>query len=537
MKLLSPAAHYRLYFWILIIFATAIHWSLFMMGAMTVALVVCWLLQPNLKESIQTLYKRPSIFLFSAAFFLVLVGFLNTGNTKEWHHVFRIYLPMFIIPMILGTTTTKLKQIDFKELMFWYIISTLASSIFNLSFFFYRFGTTTDLRQISFFVSHIRYSLFINVAIFSSYYYLFLDPITSKFKQILLYISIIWLSVFIFILQSITGIAIFLILFSFTIAHEIYSTKKITHRIIAFLLFCLPVGIIAWMIISNIYQFSQTKEIPANLREAKTPYGNNYMFYIGEPIVENGHFVCEFVCEKELEETWNSISSYHYNGLDKKKQCVNQTLIRYLASKNLRKDHDGVLQLNPKDISNIENGLSNYRLENKFSLNSRIYQIIWELDRYRKGGNPSGNSVTQRFEFWHCSLSIISHNLLIGVGSGDLSDTKKEYYKKINTKLSQEKWFDPHNEFLTITIRTGLLGLCVFIIGFIASIYLEKRQTNFLMLVYVIIILTSMINEDTLETPFGIVLYAFFGSLFMYVQPNKAVDSSDIKQEDIPIAS
>ncbi|MEZ5199206.1 MAG: hypothetical protein R2764_23325 [Bacteroidales bacterium] len=84
-----------------------------------------------------------------------------------------------------------------------------------------------------------------------------------------------------------------------------------------------------------------------------------------------------YVSDKELEESWKSRSSFDYRGKDKKGQELKQTLIRYLNSKNLRKDMDGMAELTDKDIRNIEQGISNYHYARKFNLNSRIYKVLW----------------------------------------------------------------------------------------------------------------------------------------------------------------
>ncbi len=67
-----------------------------------------------------------------------------------------------------------------------------------------------------------------------------------------------------------------------------------------------------------------------------------------------------------------------YDGKDEKGQELKMTLIRYLNSKGLRKDAEGMDQLDEKDIRNVEQGIANQYYAKKFNLNSRIYKFLWE---------------------------------------------------------------------------------------------------------------------------------------------------------------
>ena len=40
----------------------------------------------------------------------------------------------------------------------------------------------------------------------------------------------------------------------------------------------------------------------------------------------------------------------------------------------------------------------------------RIYRFLWELHYYNFTGDPSGHSLTQRFEYWKAAVSIIQQH-------------------------------------------------------------------------------------------------------------------------------
>ena len=319
------------------------------------------------------------------------------------------------------------------------------------------------------------------------------------------------------------------ILFFLITCYKIYFDKRIGLRV--FLITCLVVvaSLMVWVLLSNVHEFTNVNSISENQKIQLTPYGNVYQYYNDKKNIENGNYVYMFICEKELRETWNSVSKLAYDGLDLKGQVLNQTLIRYLTSKNLKKDRDGVLSLTLQDRKNIENGIANYKLESRFSLNSRVYQIIWEIDSYAKGESPMGHSLTQRFEFWRCAIAVISDHFFFGIGNENVKETLNEYYKKVGSKLPPDKYYFPHNQYLTVMVRFGIIGLLVFLISLFTVVLIEKKQRDFLVIMFLIVILFSMINEDTLETHYGVILFSFWGAVLLFARDtNKYIEKTTV---------
>ena len=112
-----------------------------------------------------------------------------------------------------------------------------------------------------------------------------------------------------------------------------------------------------------------------------TANGNPYYNDPDSRLIENGNLIYADICEKELYSSWSLRSKMNLSKTDEKGQSLLHTLIRYLSSKGLRKDAEGVAALSDEDIINIENGKTNYRFAGHRSLNQRIYNIIWQIDR------------------------------------------------------------------------------------------------------------------------------------------------------------
>ena len=170
-----------------------------------------------------------------------------------------------------------------------------------------------------------------------------------------------------------------------------------------------------------------------------------------------------------------------------------------------------------KTSRNIENGMTNYRFVNPFSFYNRIYQIVWEADVYQKGGNPSGHSVTQRLEYYKMAIQIIKENFWVGSGTGGYY---RAYQGKSTIKINFSRIKNTGNDrttlFLSYWIDFGLIGMCYICFALTAPVFLERKTKSFLLLIFLLIVLISFMNEDTLNNHDAISFFAFFYPLYLY---------------------
>ena len=124
----------------------------------------------------------------------------------------------------------------------------------------------------------------------------------------------------------------------------------------------------------------------------------------------------------------------------------------------------------------------------------------------------------QRIEFIKASLNIIKENILFGVGTGDIANAFANYYEETNSKLLPENRFRSHNQYLAITVAFGIVGLLWFLFSMFYPIFADKKNRNYLYLIFIFIMALSMLTEDTLETQIGVTLFAFFNSFLVFTR-------------------
>jgi hypothetical protein len=205
-----------------------------------------------------------------------------------------------------------------------------------------------------------------------------------------------------------------------------------------------------------------------------------------------------------------------------------EVLVRYLASKGVNKDSLGVAQLSDEDVANIRRGVFNVDYPNWSFFHRRIYELVNEYDEFRKGSHVNGQSLTMRPYFWKAALYAIAKSPIVGVGTGDVQSSMNAAYKETQSPLHEEWYKRPHNQFLTVTLALGCIGLIVFLLSLILPAYELRKELPFIYWLFFIVVMVSFLMEDTLETQAGQTFYAFFNSFFIaqayHLRKNKQLE-------------
>ena len=503
----------------LILVVISLPLSKFLTSIGLILLAAIWLLEGNFNKKFSDVKRDIPLLVFLSIYLVHIIWLLHSSDFSYGLHDLQMKLPLLGFPIIFSSIDS-LNTKQRKLVLSFFMLALFISAIIGIIIFLGASKKTiTDAREISIFISHIRLALMLNLGIFSGIWMIFQKG-DSLFKneKIFYLLMIIVLSIFIFVLKSLTGIVVyvFLILFSLIRLSFLQENKKI-RLLILVLIFAIP-GIIlgySWHCYSRFYK---TDTVDLQKLERKTASGNNYVHNILNKNTENGHYVWLYLSERELREGWNSRSNFKYDGKDKKGQEIKFTLIRYLTSKGLRKDLNGVMLLNEKDISLIESGIANYIYGNKWNFYPYVYRVIWEIDAYKKGDNPAGHSAAQRLVYLNIAKEIIKNNFWFGVGTGDVQKEFNKVYESKHNEIPIHWRRRAHNQFITFWIAFGLIGLSITLFGFFWPVIRRLKLSDYPGYIFILIAILSMLNEDTLETQAGATFIAFFYSFFFIMK-------------------
>lgn len=510
-----------LYLGLLCILAISLPLSEFGLSLALIILFLAWLILGDHTETLDRLRKRESIWWIGLIYLIHLAGMIYSKDMVYGWHDLRIKLPLVVLPLVMGTSDP-LGRKEFHLVLRFFLtgvlIATLAGTLAVLRS---ETAALPDPRMLSPFVSHIRLSLFLNLSVFILLFRLFDVSVRGWWKKAGLVTLIIWFMFFLGVLRSLTGWAVFLIGIVFIGCRYVYLSRSLVPGLFVATALITMVLMIASFAVRSVARFYHTDDIHIEALDKYTSLGNPYFHDPANRQVENGHYTWLYVSELELEKTWNQVSEIPYDSLDRKGQEIRFTLIRYLTSKGLRKDAEGVNQLSDTDIRAVEQGLTNVLFLKKWNPYTRVYELIWEIDFYLKGGNPSGHSVTQRIEYWKTGWRIWKAHPFIGIGTGDVQRAFEQQYRQNHTRLSPEWRLRAHNQYLTFLLTFGIAGFLLIIAAMGRFVYLERRKLDYFSLVFVLVAGLSMVNEDTLETHTGMCFFAFFLSLLFLARKEK----------------
>jgi hypothetical protein len=533
MARLLPLRNNYLYLFGLILLASAMPLSMYMMSMAQFILAGAFFLEGNFIEKFRRFFRNTPAIIIVGILLLHVVGMLWTSNTTEGWKDIRVKLPLLTLTvMIAGSAPLTKKQ--FKLVIGFFIGAIFAGTMVSMAVLtgiIHR--EINDIRDIFIFhISHIRFALFTCIAIFSLLYFLMNEKQNVFLRLVIAGLSI-WLFLFLFIMESVTGIAISVAVIVFILLKKAMVTKEITAKLILVLI-ALTIPSTFYLFVKKISNtYYAAKNVPID-ESAKTSEGNSYTFNVDEKQRENGYLIWVYVNEEEMRQSWNERSEYKYDSLDQRKQWIKYTLIRFLTSKGFRKDGEAVRNLSQEEVQSIEKGIANVNYQNISSIHSRLLQIVWEYDQFIQGGDASGHSVMQRFEFWKAARGIIKENLIAGVGTGDMPQAYRKQYRIMNTQLDERHRLRAHNQYMAITVAFGLIGLFYFLFALIAPMVMTKRYRDYFYVTFFIIALLSMITEDTLETQAGATFFAFFNALFLFGKNNSEATKQDSVEEHLP---
>jgi hypothetical protein len=517
-QLLSPKFHEAVFVIAIALLIIGLPVSKFLMSVSQIVLIANWILEGDLKHKFTEFFRNKPAFILSSLLFIHVIALLYSTDLTYGFKDVRIKLPLFLLPLIFSTSKPISKETFriFLQLFLGSIfVATIISTLILTGIGIHR--KVVDIRDISIFISHIRFGLLICIAIFIAVY--LLTKSTDTWLKILYSIFICWLFVFLIILESVTGLSALLIA-SFVLL--LVKGLRATNKLIKWGGILISLGTFALLI--YFYKlFRDTNKVITQVNKSvllkRTAQGNLYDQDTTNHETENGYLVWINYSMKEMEAAWNQRSQIKFRDKDLKGNVLWSTLVRFLASKGLNKDAAAVNSLTAEDVRAIERGVPNVDYKNISSLKGRIREIIWEIDLYKKTGDANGHSLTQRFEYWKTASMIIKNNLLIGVGTGDVAAAFDKEYIQSNSSLYAKWRLRAHNQYLSIAVGMGLIGLLWFLITLFYPMYKLKMQFNYLYMAFFIIALVSFFTEDTLETQAGVTFFAFFNSFFLFLQP------------------
>ena len=184
-------------------------------------------------------------------------------------------------------------------------------------------------------------------------------------------------------------------------------------------------------------------------------------------------------------------------------------------------------ELSDEEIVKIENGMtsitSGYR--------AKIQEVVYQWQMWKNGGDPNGHSLLQRAEHMSIAWALVKKHWLTGVGMGDVPNAFEKEYIDSGSKLAPEYWHRSHNQFLTLWISHGIIGLICILAMFIVPIVQRTNKDYFYWVVF-LALSCAMFFQDMLETQAGVTIFGLFYGLTVYKEDSSFSSESNASAEE-----
>jgi len=112
---------------------------------------------------------------------------------------------------------------------------------------------------------------------------------------------------------------------------------------------------------------------------------------------------------------------------------------------------------------------------------------------------------------WNAAFDLIREHPFLGVGPDGVREELKTAYEDHGLDYGYR---NPHNQYLQTWLELGLPGLILLLSMGLVSVFLAIRERNYIFFAFLMILYTHMLFESILERRLGILIFAFWLSIF-----------------------
>jgi hypothetical protein len=510
-------AHYWIYYGSLSLLAIALPTSRFFITLSLILLIFNWVAEGHYGERFRAFYANKPALAFSSLYLFYLFSLIWSSNVNYALHNDLLHKsPTLFMPLIL-TTSQKLDARKIRLLLFFFIGSVFVATLIGLANRLLH--PELHFREASPFMPMIYLGMMLVIAAF-------LLPVLVRQvsgKRVLFYGALLvsgWLIAFLFYLRVLSGITSFVVVSVYLLALFLKRLKSPWLKFLSLGAFIL-LAIAFFRPMKEIYRLTHAEiDTDFTLLESHTREGNTYAHDTTRIIRENGYLVYVNICDKELREEWNRRSDMDYSDDAVTGWELKHTLYRYMASRGLKKDREGMRALSDEDIRAVEKGVPNYLNLERHGVYKRIYAELMGLYIYRKSGftDPMWGSLPSRLDLWRASLHAFREKPVLGWGIGSILPAVDFGFQKFGSPLEGLN-MKPHSQYMYFLLTQGVVGLLLF---FTIYVYLVKSTGAWryhMFRVFVIMLAVYFIANNSIESQLGQNIFVFFTLIYCYFYP------------------
>jgi O-antigen ligase len=121
-----------------------------------------------------------------------------------------------------------------------------------------------------------------------------------------------------------------------------------------------------------------------------------------------------------------------------------------------------------------------------------------------------------RLLIWQSAIGVIEKNLVLGVGTGDATNSLTEEFLARGYSTGFYDNLNAHNQFLEILLENGLIGFILFLLIIVCMIRISISQRNLLLALFIFSTVIFFLFETMMNRLAGITFFSLFSFLLIY---------------------
>jgi O-antigen ligase len=122
----------------------------------------------------------------------------------------------------------------------------------------------------------------------------------------------------------------------------------------------------------------------------------------------------------------------------------------------------------------------------------------------------------ERLLLWNVGVDLVREAPLFGYGVGDVQDKLDEAYRNRGMHVATKKHFNVHNQYLSVALATGMVGLALLVVWFLGSLLVGIRTRNYLLTAFMLIVIINALFENILDRSAGLAFVLLFYPILMH---------------------
>jgi O-antigen ligase len=146
---------------------------------------------------------------------------------------------------------------------------------------------------------------------------------------------------------------------------------------------------------------------------------------------------------------------------------------------------------------------------------------VWDLTPNINTAYNGKYKADSRITRWEAVFSAIKERPIFGYGSAMEKKVLHESFQKNGLNFAATNNYDSHNQYLSIWIEFGLIGLCLFLFYLFSNVYFSFKNKDKVSFFFFASLVLVGLFENLFKNNAGIIFIAFFSNIFLFSNQKK----------------